>query len=533
MALTERYQSFTVASALVHHATADPQRSFLVFRDEVFTCGLIEERAESLAAAMHGLGIEAGDRIALLLPAWPEFVVSMFAAAKLGAVIVPLNPRLSTPELQYMLRHSEAVAAITVESYHGVDFLQLFEELLVQLPDLQYLVTVGKEDLWYDDRIFQFEDLLSAGSGRDFAQRELDADKDLFAILYTSGTTGKPKGVGVTHRSVLHAAAGTIDAIDLRPDDRVIGVTALFHVFGMGPGILGSLLSGSALVLQDEFDAAATLDLIARHGVTVQYGIPTLFVTELHEQARMPRDLSTLRLGVAAGAPVGDELLREVQRHLCPTLLVAYSLTETSSTVCITRPEDPAEKRRFTVGRPLAGTQVRVLERDGTVLPLESVGEIAIRGPGVMRGYYRQPMETQSAFDREGFFLSGDLGIIDEDGYVHLVGRRKEVIIRSGFNVYPREVEDRLQAHPAVREAAVVGVPDEVLGEAICACVVPVEGAIVTGQEIKDWCRMTLADYKVPDLVRFLDEFPLTGTGKVRRVELSRMIQTDRQSRRA
>jgi acyl-CoA synthetase (AMP-forming)/AMP-acid ligase II len=457
----------------------------------------------------------------------------MFAAAKLGAVIVPLNPRLTTPELQYMLRHSEAAIAITVENYHGIDFLQLFEDLLVQLPDLQYLITVGKEDLWYDDRIFQFEDLISSGSGRDYPQHDLDADKDLFAILYTSGTTGKPKGVGVTHRSVLHTTAGTIDAIGLRPDDRVIGVTALFHVFGMGPGILGSLLSGSALVLQDEFDAAATLDLVARHGVTVQYGIPTLFVTELHEQARTPRDLSTLRLGVAAGAPVGEELVREVQRQLCPTLLVAYSLTETCSTVCITRPSDPAEKRRFTVGRPLAGTHVRVLERDGSELPVESVGEIAIRGPGVMNGYYRQPMETRGAFDREGYFLTGDLGIIDEDGFVHLVGRRKEVIIRSGFNVYPREVEERLHAHPAVREAAVVGVPDEVLGEAICACVVPIEGAIVTGQEIKDWCRMTLADYKVPDLVRFLDEFPLTGTGKVRRVELSRMIQTDRQNRRS
>jgi fatty-acyl-CoA synthase len=530
MALTERYQSLTVASALAHHATADPQRDFLVFRDEVFTCGQIESQAEALAAALHGLGIESGDRVALLLPAWPEFVVSMFAAAKLGAVIVPLNPRLTTPELHYMLRHSEAVAAITVESYHGVDFLQLFEDLLVQLPDLQYLVTVGKEDLWYDDRIFQFEDLLSAGSGRDFPPNEVDAERDLFAILYTSGTTGKPKGVGLTHRSVLHATAGTIDAIELHPEDRVIGVTALFHVFGMGPGILGTLLSGSSLVLQDEFDAAGTLDLVQRHRVTVQYGIPTLFVTELHEQRKAPRDLSTLRLGVAAGAPMAEDLMKEVQKHLCPTLLVAYSLTETSSTVCITRPQDSSEKRRFTVGLPLAGTEIRVLERDGTELPVESVGEIAIRGPGVMRGYYRQPIETRGAFNEEGYFLSGDLGIIDEDGYVHLVGRRKEVIIRSGFNVYPREVEDRLQAHPAVREAAVVGVPDEVLGEAICACVVPIEGAIVTGQEIKDWCRTTLADYKIPDLVRFLDEFPLTATGKVRRVELSRMIQTERPS---
>jgi fatty-acyl-CoA synthase len=532
MTLTERYQSLSVASALAHRATVDPQGDFLLFRDDVFSCGLIESQAESLAAALHGLGIERGDRIALLLPAWPEFVISMFAAAKLGAIIVPLNPHLTIAELQYMLRHSEAVAAVTVESHHGVDFLDLFEELFGQLPDLQYLVTVGKEERWYDDRIFQLEDLLSAGSGRDFPQCEVNPDEDLFAILYTSGTTGKPKGVGVTHHNVLQTTAATVEAIRLRPDDRVIGVTALFHVFGMGPGILGSLISGSALVLQDEFDAAATLDLVERHEVTVQYGIPTLFVTELHEQARESRDLSSLRLGVAAGAPVSDELVREVEKHLCPTLLVAYSLTETSSVVCITRPDDPPQKRLFTVGRPLAGTRVKVLEKDGTDLPLESVGEVAIRGPGVMRGYYRQPLETQAAFDDEGYFLSGDLGILDEDGFVHLVGRSKEVIIRSGFNVYPREVEDRLQGHPAVREAAVVGVPDQVLGEAICACVLPVEGAIVTGQEIRDWCRTTLADYKVPDLVRFLDAFPLTGTGRVRRVELARMIQAERQGQR-
>jgi fatty-acyl-CoA synthase len=257
-----------------------------------------------------------------------------------------------------------------------------------------------------------------------------------------------------------------------------------------------------------------------------------LFATELYEQEQQPRDLGSLRLGVAAGSTVSDELVREVQRHLCPVLLAAYSLTETSSSVTITRPEDPGEKRRFTVGRPIPGTQIRVLENDGTELPVESVGEIAIKGPGVMKGYYRQPRETSASFDDQGFMLTGDLGIVDEEGYVHLVGRRKEVIIRAGFNVYPREVEDRIQAHPAVRDAAVVGVSDQVLGEAICACVVPVEGAIVTGQEIKDWCRVTLADYKVPDLVRFLDEFPLTGTGKVRRVELARMIQAEQQSRR-
>ena len=189
--------------------------------------------------------------------------------------------------------------------------------------------------------------------------------------------------------------------------------------------------------------------------------------------------------------------------------------------------------RSFTVGRPLPDTEVRVLDLDGSVLPVESLGEIAVRGPGVMKGYYRQPGETAQTFDEDGFFITGDLGMIDEEGYLHIVGRRKELIIRGGFNVYPREVEDRLHAHPAVMDVAVVGLPHEVLGEVVCACIVPVEGAIVTGDEIKEWCRGGLADYKVPDLVRFLDSFPLTGSGKIRRVELARMISAEESSRRS
>lgn len=535
MALTERYRDFTVASALAHRATTDPEKPFIVFRGETLTYGEMEGQAEALAASLHGLGIEAGDRIALVLPAWPEFVISLFAAAKIGAIVVPLNPRLTAPELQYMLRHSEAVLAVTAETLQGLDYIQLFEDLLLQLPDLKHLVTVGEDDLWYDDRIFQFEDLLSAGVGRDYptaARAEGGRADELLAILYTSGTMGKPKGVGVTHANLLWAAASTAEVVGLVEDDKVIGMSSLFHVFGMGPGLMGTLLAGASLILQDEFDGGATLDLVEQYGVTVQFGTPTLFITQLGEQAACPRNLETLRVGVAAGAPVGEKLVRETEAALCPTLLVAYSLTETSSTVAITRREDSGEKRRFTVGRPLVGAEVKVLERDGGELPSESVGEIAVRGPGVMKGYYRQPQETSASMTDDGFLLTGDLGIVDEEGYIHLVGRRKEVIIRSGFNVYPREVEDRIRAHPGVNETAVVGVPDEVLGEAICACIVPVEGAIVTGSELQDWCRVTLADYKVPDLVRFFDGFPLTGTGKIRRVELVRMVQAQHSTRR-
>jgi len=531
MALFERVKGMSVSASLANRATRDPERTFLLHQDQPITFGQVETRSDALAASFCSLGIEAGDKIALILPPCPEFVVSLFAASKLGAVVVPLNPYLTKPELRYMLRHSETVLAVTVEKHQGEDFLSLFDELLPQLPELQYMVTVGEEDLWYDDQIFQFEDLLSSGEGRDYPLGEVDPQNDSFAIIYTAGTMGKPKGVELTHANLLEIAAKTAESLGLNPEDRVIGVTGFFHVFGMGMGILGSILSGSALILQSGFGAAETLALIQRHRATVHYGVPTLFSTGLSEQSEASLDLSSLRLALAAGGPASDDLRRTVEREICSDFRVAYSLTEAASVVCITHPDDPPEKRHQTVGRPLDGIEVKVLDHLGTPLPPESVGEIALRGPGVMRRYYRQPQETVKSMGEDGFLLTGDLGILDEEGYLHLVGRRKEVIIRHGFSVYPREVEDRLQAHPAVREAAVVGVPDEILGEAICACIVPIEGAIVTGPEVMDWCRATLADYKVPDLVRFLDEFPRTGNGKLRRVELARMILAELTSR--
>jgi fatty-acyl-CoA synthase len=532
MALAERAAGRSVAQVLEERAREHPDRIFLIFGDRRLTYRQVEARASALAAALHELGVERGDRVALDLPNWPEFVLSMFAAAKLGAVIVPFNPRYTVPELQYMLRHSEATVVVCAETFNGMDYLQLFENFLTSLPDLQYLVTVGKEDLWYDDRIYQFEDLESSGAGRAVPQVDVNPAEDVFAILYTSGTMGKPKGVALTHENLLATAAATADAVALQGDDIVFGVTTVFHVFGLGPGVLGTLIAGAGLVLQEQFDPAEALDLIEKNRVTVHYGVPTVYITEMRENEHEKRDLSSLRAGIVAGAPVSDDMLRRIREELCPNLCVAYSLTETASTVSMTRLEDAEEKAIFTVGRPLPLSEIRILDLDGTVLPEESLGEIAVRGAGVMKGYYRQPGETSQSFDDDGFFLTGDLGMIDEDGFLHIVGRRKELIIRGGFNVYPREVEDRLHAHPAVLDVAVVGMPHDVLGEQVCACIVPVEGAIITGEEIKEWCHGTLAEYKVPDLVRFFDTFPLTGSGKIRRVELARMVSAEESSRR-
>lgn len=531
MALCERIRGKSVAEALASCAAEHPQSPLVVLGEHRLTYGQVDEQATALAAALHGLGIEAGDRIALNLPNWPEFIVAMFAAAKLGAAIVPLNPKYTSPELQYMLRHSEAAAVVTAETYGGVDYLARFEGFLTALPDLQYIVSVGEEDLWYDDRIFQFEDLLSSGTGRTFPRPEIDATKDIFAIVYTSGTMGKPKGVSLTHSNLLVTAAGTAEALGITSDDVVFGLTSLFNVFGLGPGVLGTVLTGACVVLQEDQDPAHSLGILEEEKVTVYHGVPTSFALDFREPTFGDYDLSHLRTGTVAGAPVPEELVGRIKREMIPDIHVAYGLTETGSTVSITRSDDPLGKQVATVGRPLDGVEIKVLDLDGSLLPVESVGEVAVKGPGVMTGYYRQPGETAASFTEDGFFRTGDLGMLDDEGYLHILGRRKEVIIRGGFNVYPREVEDRLHAHPAVLEIAVVGLPDEVLGEVACACVVPVEGAIVTGDEIKEFCREVLAEYKVPDLVRFLDGLPMTGSGKVRRVELARIIKAEESSR--
>lgn len=524
MAPLERSQDIEISSLLTRRAADHPATPLLLSDDGALSYAEVDRQAAALAAALANLGLRKGDRIALVLPAWPEFAVAAFAAVKLGVVLVPLDPRLSPTDLRYRLRHSGAACAVSAEDAYGTDYLQIFEDLLVDLPELEHVVTVGKEDLWHDDRIFQWEDLVSAGEGRRFPVPPGDPEA-LFAILYTSGASGKPKGIELSHANVLHAAAETIEAAGMEAGDVVVGVTSLFHVFGLGPGLVGTVLGGASLVLQDGFEPAETLGLVERHGATVHYGVPTLFAMELDEAERRGRAPESVRVCVASGAPVRDGLARRIEEGFGAPLLVAYSLTEAASTIAVTRPEDPADRRASTLGRPVEGTSVRVTDDDGEALPPESVGEIWVRGPGVMRGYHRQPKETAQVLDDDGYLRTGDIGMVDADGYVHLVGRRDDVIIRGGYNVHPSEVEERLAAHPAVDRAAVAGVSDDVLGNAICACVVLVEGGVVTEAELREWTAAALAAYKLPDSVTFMDDLPLTSAGRVSRAELTRMAQ--------
>jgi len=517
--------SWTLGRLFARRAREHPARPLLVAGSRTLSYGQVEQRAAALAAALVELGIELGDRVAINLPNRPEWIIALVACAKLGVTVVPLNPRLNYHEVKYQLRHAEVSAAVTVEEYDGTDYLQLFEDLIAELPDLQYLVTVGKEELWYDDRIFQFEDLLSSGEGRSYPEPVALADDSDLALVYTSGTMGKPKGVRLSHRNIVETAVRTGEAVEIDPSDRVLVSVPLFAVFGFGVAV-GTMAAGATLVLQEEFDAAGALRLLEQERVTVIHGVPTMYHLLMREPSFDPSRFRHLRTGIVAGSPVAEELIRRVRRWC--DVQIAYGLTETGPTVSVTRFSDAEEKRFTTVGRPLPGVEVKAVDFvTGALHGPEAVGEIAVRGPNVMQGYARMPGETARSFTPEGFFLTGDLGIIDEDGYLRVVGRSKETILRGGYQIYPREVEDQLRAHPAVDDVCVIGVPHDILGELVCACIVPVEGAVITGSELKEFARDTMADYKVPDLVRFFDAFPMTGSGKVKRRELERTVALD------
>jgi fatty-acyl-CoA synthase len=501
--------TYHLAELFAQRVERNGSRECLVSDSRRMTYAQVDAESAALAVAFRDLGVKSGERVAIDLPNWAELVV-------------PVNPALGYHELKYQLRHAEAALAVAAQSAGEIEYLEAFEELIADLPDLRYLVTVGPDEMWYDDRIYQFADLVARGRNQPaVSERGHSADAPL-AIIYTSGTMGKPKGVVLTHRNLVQTALLSADALGLTPDDRVLGAVPMFTVFGVQI-VLTTLLAGATLVLEERFEPAAALDLAVRERITVFHGVPTMFQLLMRDASFGSRNLSTVRTGIVAGSPVSADLVQRIRRW--NDVQIAYGLTETGPTVTVTRSDDDDDARINTVGRPLPGVEVRVVDvTTGALHGPEAVGELAVKGPNVMAGYHRMPTETKRSFTAEGYFLTGDLAIVDERGYVTIVGRRKEMIIRGGYNIYPRELEDVLRTHPAVDDACVIGIPHDILGELVCACVVPVEGAIVTGDELKAFARDHVADYKVPDLVRFFDTFPLTGSGKVRRRELAQVV---------
>jgi len=475
-------------------------------------------QAECLAAGLYHRGLRKGDILALLLPNWPEFVVTYFAAARLGAVLVPLNTRYRETELEYMLRNSEAKILITCAEFGSYDYIGLLHKLRPQLEKLAHIVVVGQAA--GATGMISWETLRGEAAPETLPPVQIEPQEDLFMLLYTSGTTGLPKGAMLTHYNIVWNSAVVAQALEGTSQDVILGAVPLFHVFGVTCCITMAANLGAKLVLLDVYKPGEALELVQQERITIHHGVPTMFILELNQPTFANYDLSSLRTGIIAAAPAPAEIIRRIRRDMGCEIASAYGLSETSPALTITHFSDSDDVRAETVGRAVPGVEIRIVNDDGEELSLGEVGELICRSPGLMKGYYKMPEATHAAIDSAGWFSTGDLATLDEAGNVRIVGRKKEMINRAGFKIYPREVEEFYYRHPKVQEVAVVGLPDPVLGEKTCACIKLRDGQQATSEEMRDFVRDKLADFKVPDLVRFVTEFPMTASGKIRKVAI-------------
>jgi len=484
-----------------------------------------------LARGLLELGVGKGDKVGLWMPNIPEWVVAYFAIARIGAVVVPMNTRYKTHEVEYILDDSEATTLFAVDSFAKIDYLRMIDEIRPKLPNLRNVIIVGGAP----SAGHAYADVVRAGDRavQDDALRAREAQcspADNVFILYTSGTTGSPKGAMLSHHNIARNAEQVTEVLHTTENDVFLLAVPFFHCFGCVMGIAGSITWGAAMVPMQVFRPVDALNLVERFRVSVLYGVPTMFVLELEEVRKgkadgAKYDVSSLRTGIMAGAPCPVEVMRGTMNDLGCNVSIAYGLTEASPVITMTRFDDSITRRVETVGRPLDGIDVRVVDDDHNPLPTGEMGELACRGYNVMLGYYRAPEVTAQTIDADGWLYSGDLATIDDEGYVQIVGRKKDMLICGGFNVYPAEIEEYLFTHPKVQNVSVIGVEDGVFGEVAAAYIIPRSGQRIDPQEVVDFCAGEIANFKVPRYVVVVDEFPMTQSGKIQKFKLRELAK--------
>ena len=530
----------TVDGVLAAAVAAVPDGEALVvpYQGLRFTYAQLDREVELVARGMLACGLTAGDRIALWAPNCAEWLLTMFGAARAGLVLVNLNPAYRTSELEFALRLVGCRALVFARQFKGSDYAAMLREMIPELsatapgrlvcagfPELRLLVQLGTDPAGGEplQGALSFADLRAAGHDLDatrVASLEQDQDADrIFNIQFTSGTTGTPKGAALTHFNIVNNGFFVGEGMRLTAADRVCIPVPMYHCFGMVLGVLAAMTHGATSVFPgDGFDPLAVLQTVAAERCTALHGVPTMFIAELEHPRFGEFDLSTLRTGIMAGSPCPTAVMRRVVTDMhMPEVTICYGMTETSPVSFQSRPDDPLERRVGTVGRVHPHVQVKIIDADGRVTPRGTPGELLTRGYSVMRGYWNDPDRTREVIDAGGWMHTGDLAVIDAEGYCNVVGRVKDMIIRGGENVSPREIEEFLYRHPAVFDVAVVGVPDPKFGEAVCACIRLRAGMSATEEEILGFCRGRIAHYKVPRYVRFVDSFPLTISGKVQK----------------
>ena len=473
---------------------------------------------DELARALMAAGLDKGDRIGIWSPSCTEWALVQYATAKLGAILVNVNPAYRTSELQYALRQSGCRMLVAARAFKTSDYEAMIDEVRPELPDLERVVFLDSAD---------WDELLSRAGEVGEAALRARADglvpEDPINIQYTSGTTGFPKGATLTHRNILNNGYFVGEGCRYTEEDRVCIPVPFYHCFGMVMGNLGATTHGAAMVIPaPAFDPEATLKACAVERCTSLYGVPTMFIAMLDHPRFSDYDLSSLRTGIMAGSPCPVEVMKRVMdlMHM-GEVGICYGMTETSPVSTQTAHDDPVDKRVGSVGRVHPHVEVKVVEPEtGVTLARGEPGELCTRGYSVMPGYWNDAERTAEAIDAEGWMHTGDLATMDDDGYVNIVGRSKDMVIRGGENVYPREVEEFLYGHPAIADVQVIGVPDPRYGEELMAWIVPRGDATLDAEALREFCHGRIAHYKIPRYVKLVDAFPMTVTGKVQKFKM-------------
>ena len=497
----------------------------------------LRTRADDVAAGLLALGVKRGDRVGIWSPNRAEWLYVQFGTARIGAILVNVNPAYQASEIEHALGKVQCKVMITARRHRSSDYLAVLRTLVpeidrvvdgrmrsARLPHLEHVVVLGDGPL--PEGCLSFCALAKlAGPGHRNRLEQLAAaldPDDAINIQFTSGTTGLPKGATLSHFNIVNNARYCAKAMALGPTDRLCIPVPLYHCFGMVLGVLTCAAIGATMVFPGEsFEADATLAAVARHKCTALHGVPTMFIAMLDAPEFERHDLTSLRTGIMAGSPCPvDTMRRVVERMHMHEVTIAYGMTETSPVSFQSRIDDPIGQRVTTVGRIHPHVEVKLIDQLGNLVPVGSVGELCTRGYSVMRGYWGEDELTAEAIDRAGWMHSGDLAVMDEEGYVNIVGRIKDMIIRGGENVYPREIEEFLHAHPAVSEAQVIGIPSVKYGEEVMAWIKPRPGQTLAEAELLDFCKGRLANYKVPRFWKFVSVFPMTVTGKVQKFRM-------------
>jgi fatty-acyl-CoA synthase len=495
--------------------------------------GELKAKVDAFAAGLLALGLSPGDRVGIWSPNNAEWVVTQFATAKAGLILVNINPAYRLSELDYALNKVGCKAIVTADSFKTSDYIGMLRELAPEidrsapgklqtkrLPQLTTLIRIGDDE---KRGFLRFDDVLGMGGERHRKRLAELAPKlqfdDPINIQFTSGTTGAPKGATLTHHNILNNGYFIGEAQRLTDRDRVCIPVPLYHCFGMVLGNLACITHGAAMVYPSEgFDPLASLEAVEAERCTALYGVPTMFIAELGHPEFKRFDLSSLRTGIMAGSPCPIEVMKRcVSEMNMSEVTIAYGMTETSPVSTQTSYDDPLERRVGTVGRIHPHVEIKIVDTDGRIVPPGTPGELCTRGYSVMLGYWDDAERTAEAIDRAGWMHTGDLATLDADGYCNIVGRIKDMVIRGGENVYPREVEEFLFRHPTIEAVQVVGVPDLKYGEELCAWVKLKPDTKATAEEIQSFCKGQIAHYKIPRYVKFVDAFPMTVTGKVQK----------------